>query len=202
MKVKSNYVGNMKRLVTLLLILFCKTAMSQDVVDHYYNFGGAITEGKESSALMLAEKILPESSLLSAKQQAIFFYKLAGLFENLKNTEQAINYYKRSLEIEPNYYVPHMALGYLYLSQANLLANQINDEKKDAVLQKKYVGAYNNKLKQALPHLEKAMACDPNDQVLSSINFAYKAFNDTVSLHSLNSRLRELEKGCVTLLTE
>ena len=192
----------MKQLVTLLLILFCKAALSQDVVDHYYNFGGAITEGRESTALALAEKILPESSSLSEKQQAIFFYKLAGLFENLKNTEQAINYYQKSLKIEPDYYVPHMALGYLYLSQANLLANQINGEKKDIVLQKKYVTAYNAKLKQALPHLEKAMACDPNDQVLSSINFAYKALKDPLSLNSLNSRLDELKKRCITLLTE
>lgn len=192
----------MKQLITLLLILFFKTALSQDVVDHYYSFGGAITEGRESSALALAEKILSESSSLSQKQQAIFFYKLAGLFENLKNTEQAINYYQKSLDIEPDYYVPHMALGYLYLSQANLLADQVNQETKDINLQKKYISAYNAKLKQALLHLEKAMACDPNDQVLSSINFAYKALNDNVSVNSLNSRLRELEKGCITLLTE
>lgn len=186
----------------MVLILICNTAMSQDVVDHYYNFGGAITEGRESTALALAEKILPESSSLSEKQQAIFFYKLAGLFENVKNTEQAINYYQKSLAIEPNYYVPHMALGYLYLSQANLLANQVNQEKNNFDLQKKHVSAYNAKLKQALPHLEKAMACDPNDQVLASINFAYKALKDTVSLNSLNSRLEELEKECLTLLAE
>ena len=192
----------MRQIFTLLLILFCQTAMSQDVVDNYYNFGGAITEGRESSALMLAEKILPETSSLTEKQRAIFFYKLAGLFENLKNIEQAISYYQKSLEIEPDYYVPHMALGYLYLGQADLLAKQINEETKDIVLQKQYVSAYNAKLKQALPHLEKAMACEPNNQVLSSINFAYTALKDTVSFNSLKSRLKELEKGCITLLTE
>lgn len=190
------------KLATLLLILLCKTALSQDIVDKYYNFGGYISTGDEEKALALAEKILPETSSLSERKQAIFCYKLAGLYESRKIIEKAIDFYERSLKFEPNYYVPHLALGYLYLSKANIFALQINAERSNALLHKKYMDAYNAQLWKALPHLEKAMACDPNDQVLLSIKKGYQSLKDQAFLNLLDLRLNEFRKECVPVLTE
>ena len=192
----------MKYFAALLLILLCKTTFSQDLVENYYDFGGSITEGRESDAFVLADKILPLTSALSPKRQAIFYYQLAGLHEIRKNTEKAIDFYERSLKLEPNYYVPHMALGYLYVSKVNIPVIKMNAEKNNAILREKYVTEYKSLLRKALPHFEKAMACDPNDQVLASIKNEYNSLKDPASFNSLDSRLNELKKECVTVLVE
>lgn len=192
----------MKYFAALLLTLLCKTTFSQDLIENYYDFGGAITEGRKSDALVLADKILPLTSSLSPKRRAIFYYQLAGLHEIRKNTEQAIDFYERSLKLEPNYYVPHLALGYLYVSKVNILVVKINAEKINALLREKYVKEYKSFLRKALPHFEKAMACDSNDQVLASIKNAYGSLKDPASFNSLDSRLNELKKECVTVLVE
>lgn len=192
----------MKQLTSLLLILLCKSAFSQDLIDNYYEFGGAITEGRETAALTYAEKILPEVSALSGKRQAIFYYKLAGLHENRKSPEKAIEYYERTLKLEPDYYVPHMALGYLYVGKANFLVGQINAEKSNIALREKYISQYKANLRKAVPYFEKAMACDPNDQVLASIKNAYDSLKDPATFKTLDSRLKVLEKNCVSLIRE
>ena len=192
----------MKYLTTLFLIFIFKSAFSQELIDNYYEFGGAITEGREKAALSYAEKILPEVSTLSGRRQAIFYYKLAGLHESRKNTDKAIEYYERTLKLEPDYYVPHMALGYLYVGKANLLVGQINAEKSNVPLREKYISEYKSYFRKAVPYFEKAMACDPNDQVLASIKNAYDSLKDRASFKTLDSRLKVLEKSCVNLLTE
>jgi len=191
----------MKYTAALLFMFLSVPVFAQNLVDHYYEFGGALTEGRESSALMLAEKILPEVSALSEKRQAIFYYKLAGLHENMKNMDQAILFYEKTLKLEPDYYVPHMALGYLYISKANLVVPKINGEK-DKLARDKHIREYSSYMKKAIPFFEKAMACDPNDQLLASIKNCYTSLKDPAGFSSLNSRLKGLEQNCVTLLKE
>ena len=190
------------RYAAALLFLFLGTPVfAQDLLDHYYEFGGAVTEGRESTALMLAEKILPDVSTLSEKRQAIFYYKLAGLHENMKNNDQAIVFYEKTLKLEPDYYVPHMALGYLYVAKANQVVPKINAEK-DKAVRDRYIRDYNSTMKKAIPYLEKAMACDPNEQVLASIKNCYDSLKDNKGFTGLDARLKSLEGNCVTLLKE
>lgn len=191
----------MKYTFTLVLIFFGSAAFSQDLVDNYYEFGGALTEGRESAAVMLAEKILPEVSSLSEKRQAIFYYKLAGLHENMRNADQAILFYEKTLKLEPDYYVPHMALGYLYISKANQMVPKLNAEK-DKLARDNFIREYNSNMRKAIPFLEKAMACDPNEQLLASIKNAYDSLKDAAGFSGLDQRLKGLEKNCVTLLKE
>lgn len=192
----------MRRLATFLLILLCSSVSAQDLIDDYYEFGGAITEGRELAAFAYAEKILPEVSALSERRQAIFYYKLAGLHEGRENTDQAIEYYERTLKLEPDYYVPHMALGYLYVKKANLVIEKIKADKDHIRLRQRHIGEYNSYFRRAVLHLEKAMACDPNDQVLASIRNAYDLLKDPATFKTLYTRLRVLEKSCVNLLME
>jgi hypothetical protein len=106
------------------------------------------------------------------------------------------------LKLEPDFYVPHLALGYLLLAQANPIARQLNEVKDNPELRAKYLKEYQEKLRKALPHLEKALACDPNDQVLESIKWSYQALKDQASFNSLETRLQLLRKNCVTVLKE
>jgi tetratricopeptide (TPR) repeat protein len=191
----------MKHVAALFILFICKAAFSQDLVDRYYDFGGAVTEGRQSTAVMLAETILPEISSLSEKRQAIFYFKLAGLHENMKNTDQAILFYERTLKLEPDYYVPHMALGYLYISKANSVLPTLNAEQ-DKLARDRYMREYYSLMRKAIPFLEKAMACDPNEQVLASIKNCYDSVQDTAGLSNLDARLKSLAQNCVTVLKE
>ena len=192
----------MKHFCIILLILLAKTSFSQTVLENYDQFGGAVTNGEETIAFSLAEKILPEVASLTPRQQAIFYYKLAGIYEGKQHQKEAVDFYQRSLKLEPDFYVPHLALGYLYLGMVNELARQVNAEMKDSALQTKYKNEYNAHLRKALTHLEKAMACDPNEEALKIIKNGYQTLKDPAALSSLDARLKELAKSCLTVLVE
>lgn len=192
----------MKHLCIVLLILFAQTSFSQTVLENYDQFGGAVTNGEDATAFSLADKILPEAASLSGRQQAIFYYKLAGIHEAKQHQKEAVDFYQRSLKLEPDFYVPHLALGYLYLGFVKELSEKLNAEKRDPALQVKYKNDYNSHLRKALTHLEKAMACDPNEEALKIIKSGYQTLKDTTALSSLDARLKELAKNCMTVLAE
>jgi tetratricopeptide (TPR) repeat protein len=192
----------MKHFYIVLLILLSKPSFSQTVLERYDQFGGAATYGQEATAFSLAEKILPEVSSLTERQQAIFYYKLAGLHEGKQHQKEAVDFYQRSLKLEPDFYVPHLALGYLYLGFVNESARQLNAEKKDMVMHTKYKNQYYAHLKKALTHLEKAMACDPNEEALKIIKNGYQTLKDPASLSSLDERVKELARSCKSVLVE
>jgi hypothetical protein len=56
--------------------------------------------------------------------------------------------------------------------------------------------------KKALPHLEKAQACDPSDDTLEIIKTLYQKLNDQQSLGTLNDRLKQLHTNCIDILND
>jgi hypothetical protein len=46
-----------------------------------------------------------------------------------------------------------------------------------------------DKIKKALPHLEKAQACDPDDQTLNLIKLLYRNIKDQHGIDTLPARL-------------
>jgi hypothetical protein len=72
----------------------------------------------------------------------------------------------------PNYYVVQRALGYQYLKQVNTLSDQVNAAQSDAGENKRLTVLYTAAAKKTLPYLEKAQACDPNDETLTLIKLA------------------------------
>ena len=79
---------------------------------------------------------------------------------------------------------------------------KVNSEKNNLELRNKYINEYKTVLKKSLPHFEKAMACDPNDQVMVSIKNVYAALKDTESIKSLDDRLAILKGECLDFLSE
>jgi hypothetical protein len=90
---------------------------------------------------------------------------------------------------QPDYYVAHRALGYLYIKDIS---------GKQTVVDAAYIA----KAKAALPHLERAQACDPDDNTLTIIKILYRNLKDDKALDSLPSRLEALKKNCVDLLSD
>lgn len=190
----------MKYIITLVLILSCKLLIAQDVEKQFFDFNASEENGTKLANIKDGEKILPLVSALSAKKQAVYYYVMASLYEKAKNLEKASVFYQNTLRIEPNYYISHLALAYIYSNQANDLAQKINSETSNKVLRDKYINEYKSALKKSLPHFEKAQACDPNEQVLISIKRIYESLKDSATFNSLELRLKELSKNCVDVL--
>ncbi|RYE14426.1 MAG: hypothetical protein EOP51_28170 [Sphingobacteriales bacterium] len=176
----------------LLMTVSAYNAMAQkesDVYNRFLDMNVSILDGKPDEALVIAESILPDIAGLPAKTRVSFYNMTAKLYED-NDTKKSINLYLKVAAAVPNYYVAHRALGYLYLNEAEEI------EKKDGLSSDSYI----NTAKNALPHLEKAQACDPSPETLEVITSIYKKIKDDAGLKSLNSRLKKLSVNCEDIL--
>ena len=182
-----------KIFLIVLLIIAGKLSHAQtagEVYDKYTDFNLAMLQNEHDKALDLGQQILPDSARLSPKVRISFYNGIAKVYENDSQSIKAIEYYNRVAAAQPDYYVVHRALGYLYIK--DISGKQANEVVVNT--------AYINKVKKALPHLEKAQACDPDDQTLSLIKILYRNIKDEKGLNSLPERLNQLKKNCVDIL--
>ena len=85
-------------------------------------------------------------------------------------------------------------MGYLYLKNIPDADKPLDSPSTDI--------NYLNAVKKSLPQLEKAQACDPDDNTLALIKTLYNNIGDKAGLASLNNRLEGLKKGCVDILSD
>ena len=193
----------MLKKITLLLLLsgiciYAKAQTADQIFDQYLDMDMARTKGELPKGLLIGENILPNVGKLPAKTQIMYYYSLAKLYDDSFQGDKAITYYNMVLAAQPNYFVPHLALGYIYYNKLSDVSKQLQTAKGDA----KLAADYKEMLLKALPHLEKAEACDHNDETLALIKRLYTINKDTVGLNSLPTRLATLSKHCVTVLGE
>ena len=175
----------------LIAILFCMSlsVLAQSdasaVYDKYLDFNLARLQSENDKALELGESIIPDTAKLPAGARVSFFYSIAKLYEDNNMTTKAIPYYEKVVAAVPDYYVAHRALGYLYIKDI-----------------KETDAAYAVNVKKALPHLEKAQACDPSGDTLTLIKSLYVNVKDAASLKTLDNRLRQLSKSCIDILND
>ena len=192
----------MKINLTLILILLTVGVYAQKVTDEYFTFCKFSSQGDADKAIASAQKVLPLADKLLPKTKILFYNRLAKIYETKNDADNAILYYEKVASLVPDYYVAHLALGYLYLKPANALAPKINGAKGNRPLYEKYMAEYKGFLKKSLPHLEKAYACDPNEQVMDLLRKFSKTLNLAAEDNAIKSRVEGLAKNCVTLLTE
>lgn len=190
-----------KKAALFLSLLFIGTVAhaqtADQVYDQYLDFNMARLKGSTKS-LLIGESILPNVAKLPAKSQITYYAGLGKLYEDIWLNEKAITYYEIVAKAEPNYYVVHRALGYLYYNKFSDFSKKLQGAKIDA----KLMAEYKAMVLKALPHLEKAEACDPSEETLDMIKTLYTAIKDTAGLNTLKSRLANLSKNCVTVLSE
>lgn len=172
------------------------------VYNQYLDFNKAQSINETAKAFLKADSILHSSEKLPAKAEISFFGRLAKLYEDNHQPEKAIVYNEKVVAAVPDYYVSHRALGYLYLLPMNALAEKINQFKTNRTDHEKYQAQFFKLIKTALPHLEKAEACDHDQETLSLIKSLYQQLNDKVNLASLDNRLKQFRIKCIDLLTE
>lgn len=188
--------------ITLVLSFAGARAQTPDeVYNAYLDFNLARFEG-QTNALELGEQILPNAAKLGDKTRISFYYSLGKLYEDDSQSIKALEYYEKVAAAVPNYYVVRRALGYLYAKQADGFATQVNSPQNDDAEKKRLNDAYAAAIKKALPHLEKAQACDADDDTLKMINSFYKAIGDKQGAASLKARLVTLSKTCIDLLDD
>ncbi|WP_299497517.1 hypothetical protein [Mucilaginibacter sp.] len=177
-----------KILLIIFLTCFCALAKAQTadaVYDQYLDYNLDRLHGDMAVALKLGESILPNAGKLPAKAQISFYNSMAKLYED-SQPDRAIIYYEMVTAAEPNYYVAHRALGYLYVAKADKATGDL----------------YKAVVLKALPNLEKAQACDPSAETLALIKSMYTNLHDDAGLKSLTSRLAALSKNCLDILSE
>jgi tetratricopeptide (TPR) repeat protein len=190
----------------LLFLLACAAAKAQTadsvLLNKLGDFDVATLSGDANTAVSLGEKILPDTSKMELKSRVNFFAKLAKAYDDADEDAKAIPYYQKVVAAEPNYYVAQRGLGYLYNDQAEALQLKLYIAPKDSPDYKTLFASYRKAVLKALPLLEKAQACDPDDDTLDLIKTLYMNINDQQGLNSLKGRLPELAKNCVDLLED
>lgn len=156
----------------------------------------------QGGAMRIGESILADTAKLPVKTRTSFFARMAKLYEDDDQNEKAIIYYHKVIAITPDYYVAQRALGYLYDDAAEEIHLKLYITKSDDPAYRSLFDSYKAGVLKALPHLEKAQACDPNDDTLDLIRILYQNIHDEQGLSTLNSRLKISGKNCVDMLSD
>ncbi|WP_259071371.1 tetratricopeptide repeat protein [Mucilaginibacter sp. X4EP1] len=194
-----------KGFLLLLFLVISRVihAQSADVVyNQYLDFNMARFENDEDKMLDVGERILPNADKLPEKARINFFFGIGKMYEDGDQPDKAIIYYEKVAAAVPDYYVVHRALGYLYLDKAKQIEKQLNSSAGNNTMEAQLKMAYTADVKKALPHLEKAQACDPSNDTLGIIKNLYQNINDSDDLISLTVRLKALSKNCIDILTD
>jgi hypothetical protein len=192
----------------LLLLLFGPIATSSraQTIDSLFNklgdFDLARFNNDGPAAIRIGEGIIQDTAKLTPKMRISFFDRMAKLYEDNDQDAKAVFYYEKVAAATPDYYVAQRALGYLYDNDAEEIHLKLYQTKPDDPAYKTLFDSYKKGVLKALPHLEKAQACDPDDDTLDLIKTLYHNIHDEQGLNSLNSRLAALGKNCIDLLSD
>lgn len=195
----------LKKILPVILIVFTNIAAKAQSADSayskYLDFNLARLQGEVDKLKDLGEALLPSADKLPEKAKINFYFAIGQVYENNDQPQKALIYYQKVSAAVPDYYVAHRGIGYIYLAQANEIGNKMHAAT-DAAENKKLTEEYEVAARRALPHLEKAQACDPSDETLDAIKTLYKNLKDTDGLNSLNARLKQLSVHCIDLLED
>ena len=184
------------------MVLSAKAQTPDTLFNKLGDFDLARFNNESGKAIRIGESILPDTAKLTAKVRVSFFGRLAKLYEDNEQDAKAITYYQKVVAAVPDYYVAQRALGYLYDKEAEEIHLKLYNTKNDDLAYKSLFDNYKRSALKALPHLEKAQACDPDDDTLDLIKTLYQNIKDEQRLNSLNDRLNSLKKNCIDILPE
>lgn len=190
-----------------LALGFYFTAHSQakPIADAYYDFKVAKSIKEDSAkTLIVILELLKREKELAPGQIANLEYHAGGTYEDMGQPDSAIAHYENSLKAEPNYFVIHRALGFIYLEKSKTLVAKMNEanKNKDSTGNAKAFLEYKALVKKAIPYLEKYQACDADDDTLEIITNLYKSIKETDGIATLPGRLKSLGVTCVSLLED
>lgn len=195
----------LRKIGLLVFIVFgglsAKAQSADSVYSQYLDFNLARFQGENDKLVELGESLLPVAGKLPEKARINFYFAMGKIYDDNEQTQKALIYYDKVAAAVPDYYVVHRGLGYIYLEQAKAIRTKLYASN-DSSVTKQLTDDYNLAARKALPHLEKAQACDPSDETLDEIKSLYKNMKDTEGVNTLDSRLKELSKHCIDILED
>lgn len=166
------------------------------------DFDMATLNDDSYGALMAGENILADTAKLSPGARVAFFAKLAKVYDDAEQDAKAVIYYEKVAAAEPDYFVAQRALGYLYNDRAEEIQLKLYRTPATDPSYDKIADAYKKAVRKALPYLEKAQACDPDDDTMDLIKTLYTNINEKDGLLTFLNRLPDLKAKCVDLLDD
>ncbi len=196
-----------KKLLLLLFFISIGAVSKAQVADTALlnklgDFDIAALNGDSNSAVVIGEQLLTDTAQMQPKERISFFAKLAKAYEGIEQDAKATFYYEKVAAAEPNYYVAQRALGYLYNDISEEIQLKLYLTPKDSPAYRALFDSYTKAVRKSLPYLEKALACDPDDDTLDLIKTLYMNIHDDTGLNSLNTLLPVLSKNCMDLLSD
>ncbi|HTG66850.1 MAG TPA: tetratricopeptide repeat protein [Flavobacterium sp.] len=122
-------------------------------------------------------------------------YNLGVIASNANNSEEAEKYYKRAIEIKPDYTNAYINLAVLKLQNEKVLIEEMNklgtsdkDTKRYEVLKKKREDLFRS----TLPYLKKAYELDPeNTDVAKTLSGVYGALEMTAEKNAIKAKMKK-----------
>ncbi len=155
-------------------------ALVIDEIDYY------LTNNKNQEALKSLEeaiKLTPDNHILH--------YAQATVYDKLKETELAETSYKKTLELDPNYFDATYNLGALYFNKGVEILDEANNlpESQTKLFKEKKAQATQS-FKSALPYLEKARELRSDDKpTLESLKKLYSLTGDDAAYEDVRQAL-------------
>jgi len=195
-----------KRIVLIIIsvfaVLHAKCQSADSVYNQYLDFNLVRFQGADDKIMELGEKIIPNAGKLPEKARISFYFSIGKMYEDDDQPDKALPYYEKVATAVPDYYVVHRAIGYIYYDRSKAIADKINAAGNSKTITDSLSNLYLEMTRKALPHLEKAQACDPSDDTLGIIKSLYQKLNDQQSLNTLDDRLGQLKKNCIDILND
>lgn len=188
--------------IGILLAVAAFAQSADSVYNQYLDFNLARFQGQNDQALVMGENILPHADKLPDKTRINFYFSIGKLYDDGEQPDKALPFYEKVVVADPDYYVVHRALGYIYLAKANAIFDKLSAAGNNQAASDTLKAAFTKMAQKALPHLEKAQACDPSDDTLAIIKSLYGKLNDSKDLATLNDRLKSLGAHCLDVLSD
>lgn len=142
-------------------------------------------------------KQLTEEAIQLDPNNADLFYNLGVISADADDVENAEKYYKKTLEINPNYINAKMNLAALILSGEQAIIDQMNslgssaaDNKKYDELKEQRLGLY----RKSIPYLEGVLNQEPdNVAAIKTLNSMYSAIGEDAKAKAMKDKLDTLE---------
>ena len=141
-----------------------------------------------------------ENLALAAEQDPnneILWFSLGSVLDNLGNADEAIEAYKKALEVKADYFDANYNLGALYFNQAVQGINAANDmwkprmTKSESAAQKQLENDAKALFETAKPYLESAHATDDNDlETMRSLRDIYARTGDDDKMLELTAKIK------------
>jgi len=136
-----------------------------------------------------------ETAINSEPTNALYYYFLGYLYDFQEDYDSSIDQYKKSVELNPEYYEANYNLGVVYYNKGRAILSELNDlsladwEKNEVEYANRAAGHF----KEALPYFEKAVEINDEElQLLETLSGVYHQLRMTEKSEAISKKIKAL----------